>query len=73
MLGKALAQQIADDITDVIGRNVLITDDHGIVLGSGDGSRVGQFHEASVEVIRSRRTIAHSSDDVRHLVGTLPG
>lgn len=73
MLGKALAQQIADDITDVIGRNVLITDENGIVLGSGDGSRVGQFHQASVEVIRSRRTIAHSSDDVRGLVGTLPG
>lgn len=73
MLGKALAQQIADDITDVIGRNVLITDEHGIVLGSGDVTRVGQFHEASVEVVRSRRTIAHSSQDVRRLVGTLPG
>ncbi|BBY16453.1 CdaR family transcriptional regulator [Mycolicibacterium litorale] len=73
MLGKALAQQIADDITDVIGRNVLITDERAIVLGSGDESRVGQFHEASVEVIRSRRTIAHSAEDVRDLVGTLPG
>ncbi|BBX36539.1 sugar diacid utilization regulator [Mycolicibacterium mageritense DSM 44476 = CIP 104973] len=73
MLGQALAQQIAEEITDVIGHNVLITDESGIVVGSGDQSRVGQFHEASVEVIRSRRTIAHSSDDARHLVGTLPG
>jgi carbohydrate diacid regulator len=73
MLGQALAQQIANDITDVIGHNVLITDETGIVLGSGDESRVGQFHEASVEVVRSRRTMAHSSDDVRDLIGTLPG
>lgn len=73
MLGQALAQQIADEITDVIGRNVLITDAAGIVLGSGDASRVGQFHEASVEVVRSRRTIAHSSADALELVGTLPG
>lgn len=73
MLGQALAQQIADEITDVIGRNVLITDAAGIVLGSGDASRVGQFHEASVDVVRTRRTTAHSSDDARHLVGTLPG
>ena len=73
MLGQALAQQIANEITDVIGHNVLITDESGIVMGSGDESRVGQFHEASVEVIRSRRTTAHSSEDVRDLVGTLPG
>jgi carbohydrate diacid regulator len=73
MLGQALAQQIANEITDVIGHNVLITDESGIVVGSGDESRVGQFHEASVEVVRSRRTTAHSSEDVRDLVGTLPG
>jgi carbohydrate diacid regulator len=73
MLGQAVAQQIADEITEVIGHNVLITDEAGIVVGSGDESRVGQFHEASVEVVRGRRTIAHSSEDVRDLVGTLPG
>lgn len=73
MLGQALAQQIADEITDVIGHNVLITDEAGIVVGSGDESRVGQFHEASVDVVRARRVIAHSSEDVRDLVGTLPG
>jgi carbohydrate diacid regulator len=73
VLGQALAQQIANEITDVIGHNVLITDEAGIVVGSGDESRIGQFHEASVEVVRTRRTIAHSSDDVRDLVGTLPG
>ena len=73
MLGQALAQQIADEITDVIGHNVLITDEAGIVVGSGDKSRVGQFHEASVDVVRARRVIAHSSEDVRNLVGTLPG
>jgi carbohydrate diacid regulator len=73
VLGQALARQIANEITDVIGHNVLITDDAGIVVGSGDESRIGQFHEASVEVVRTRRTIAHSSEDVRDLVGTLPG
>ena len=68
-----MAQQIANEITDVIGHNVLITDEAGIVVGSGDESRVGQFHEASVDVIRARRMMAHSSKDVRDLVGTLPG
>ncbi|NMD63410.1 UNVERIFIED_ORG: carbohydrate diacid regulator [Nocardia globerula] len=73
MLSSALAQQIANDITDVIIHNVLITDSEGIVLGSGDQLRVGQFHEASVEVIRSRKMITHNAEDVRQLVGSLPG
>ena len=73
MLGQALAQQIANEITDVIGHNVLITDQAGIVLGSGDESRVGQFHEASVDVVRARRIMSHTTEDVRDLVGTLPG
>lgn len=73
MLSEALAQQIANEITDVIGFNVLITDASGTVVGSGDERRIGQFHEASVEVIRARRMIAHSAADVRDLVGSLPG
>ena len=73
MLGQALAQQIANEITDVIGHNVLITDDSGIVVGSGDESRMGQFHEASVEVVRARRTYGPLQEDVRDLIGTLPG
>jgi carbohydrate diacid regulator len=73
MLSNALAQQIANDITDVIGHNVLITDGAGVVLCSGDQQRVGQFHEASVEVIRNRKPITHTAEDVRDLVGSLPG
>ncbi|MGV9797199.1 CdaR family transcriptional regulator [Mycobacterium sp. NPDC003449] len=73
MLSQALAQQIANEITDVIGYNVMISDESGIVVGSGDASRIGQFHEASLEVIRSRRTMSHSTADVQDLVGTLPG
>jgi carbohydrate diacid regulator len=73
VLRAALAQQIAAEITDVIGFNVLITDATGTVVGSGDESRIGQFHEASIDVIRGRRMIAHTADDVRDLVGSLPG
>ena len=73
MLGQALAQQIANEITDVIAHSVLNTDEDEIVMGSGDESRVGKFHEASVDVVRARRMIVHPSDDVRDLVGTLPG
>ncbi|WP_179276711.1 sugar diacid recognition domain-containing protein [Rhodococcus sp. RS1C4] len=73
MLSTELARQIAVEITEVIGHNVLITDATGIVLGSGDQDRVGQFHEASVVVIKTNSTRSHTSSDVRTLEGSLPG
>ncbi|MEU6351949.1 sugar diacid recognition domain-containing protein [Streptomyces sp. NPDC047072] len=51
MLSPSLAQEIAADTSAVIGFNVLITDSDGMVIGSGDTSRVGTFHDASIEVV----------------------
>jgi len=72
-LTPALAQQIAGETTAIIGFNVLITDPDGTVIGSGDTSRVGTFHEASVEVMRTRQPAAHSSVQARNLRGVRPG
>ncbi|WP_226966649.1 sugar diacid recognition domain-containing protein [Streptomyces phaeolivaceus] len=73
MLSPSLAQEIAGDTSAVIGFNVLITDAEGMVIGSGDGSRVGTFHEASVEVIRTQEPAAHSAPEALRLRGVRPG
>ena len=73
MLSGSLAQQIARDTSDVIGYNVLITDDAGVVIGSGDTSRIGSFHEASVEVLRSRQAAWHTAAEAQELRGVKPG
>jgi carbohydrate diacid regulator len=73
VLTPALAQQIAGETTAIIGFNVLITDPDGIVIGSGDTGRVGTFHEASVDVMRTRQPAAHSSAQARNLRGVRPG
>jgi carbohydrate diacid regulator len=73
VLTPALAQQIAGETTAIIGFNVLITDPDGTVIGSGDTSRVGTFHEASVDVMRTRQPAAHSSAQARNLRGVRPG
>jgi carbohydrate diacid regulator len=73
MLSASLAQQIARDTSDVIGYNVLITDDRGIVIGSGDTSRLGSFHEASVEVLASQQAAWHSAAEAQRLRGVKPG
>ncbi|MFI6931730.1 CdaR family transcriptional regulator [Streptomyces sp. NPDC050287] len=73
MLSPSLAQEIAGDTSAVIGFNVLITDAEGMVIGSGDSSRVGTFHEASVEVIRTKEPATHSASQAHRLQGVRPG
>ncbi|NGO44111.1 CdaR family transcriptional regulator [Streptomyces ureilyticus] len=73
MLSPSLAQEIAGDTSAVIGFNVLITDAEGTVIGSGDRSRVGSFHEASVEVIRTKEPATHNASQALQLRGVRPG
>lgn len=72
-LTPALAQQIAGETSAIVGFNILITDAHGMVIGSGDTSRVGSFHEASLEVVRTRESATHSAAEARALHGVKPG
>ncbi|NUR00444.1 MAG: sugar diacid utilization regulator [Streptomyces sp.] len=73
MLSPSLAQEIAGDTSAVIGFNVLITDAEGMVIGSGDSSRVGSFHEASVEVVRTQEPATHNASQAQRLRGVRPG
>jgi carbohydrate diacid regulator len=73
VLTSALAQEIAGDTSEIIGFNVIITDRDGTVIGSGDRGRVGSFHEASLEVVRTRRSATHSAAQARVLQGVRPG
>jgi carbohydrate diacid regulator len=73
MLTPSVAQEIARDTSAIIGLNVLITDKAGTVIGSGDTERLGSFHEASVEVMRTLRPASHGAEAANQLIGVLPG
>jgi carbohydrate diacid regulator len=73
VLTSALAQEIAGDTSAIIGFNVIITDRDGTVIGSGDLNRVGTFHEASLDVVRTVRPATHSAAEARALQGVRPG
>lgn len=68
-----VAQKIADATSDVISHNVLITDKHGIVLGSSDLSRIGTLHQASLGIIFSRKEKTHNENVSKTMVGVKPG
>lgn len=73
MLSSTLAQQIASETTEAIGYNVIITDAEGIVIGSGETGRVGSFHEASADVMRTQQSAWHTPEQARALRGVRPG
>lgn len=50
-LSPQLAQEIATDLRASIGLHVLITNDEGIITGSGDPDRVGNLHDPSLDVM----------------------
>jgi carbohydrate diacid regulator len=73
MIDPEVAQEIADETTGIVGYNILITDDAGIVIGSGDNSRVGTFHEASLETVQRGVMTSHDSAAAARLEGVKPG
>ena len=73
MLTPTLAQQLADENADATGLGILITDCDGMVIGSSDPRRIGTFHEASIEVVRSHEPASHSAKQAAALKGVRPG
>lgn len=73
VLTPELAQEIACDIGRITGFNVLITDREAVVIGCGDTARLGTVHEASYEVLRTRRPATHTAEQARRMRGVLSG
>jgi carbohydrate diacid regulator len=72
-LTAALAQEIASETSAIINFNVLVTDRRGVVIGSGATDRIGSTHEASLDVLRTRRAAWHSAEQARNMRGVRPG
>lgn len=57
MISKELAQNISNKMMDVIPYNVNIMNDKGIIIGSGDKSRIGNIHEGALETLKKKYVI----------------
>jgi carbohydrate diacid regulator len=73
MLTPSLAQSLAAENAAVTGLGILITDPDGTVIGSSDPTRLGSFHEASVDVVRTRIPTSHNAEQAAALRGVRPG
>ncbi|MBN2396297.1 MAG: hypothetical protein JXC36_07535, partial [Candidatus Atribacteria bacterium] len=68
-----LAQQIVDRTSKIIGKNINIMDENGIIIGTGDKIRLNQFHEGAAQVIKSKKKLLIYPEDRNHLIGVKPG
>ncbi|MCR1951098.1 MULTISPECIES: sugar diacid recognition domain-containing protein [Clostridium] len=55
MISKNLAQKIVDKMMDIIPYNVNIMDKNGVIIGSGDESRIGQLHLGAIESLKLKK------------------
>ncbi|MDO5517779.1 MAG: sugar diacid recognition domain-containing protein [Clostridium sp.] len=53
-LSKRIAQKIVTEMMNVIPYNINVMDENGIILGSGDSSRIGKIHEGSINAIKNK-------------------
>ncbi|RJS58976.1 sugar diacid recognition domain-containing protein [Bacillus sp. PK3_68] len=67
-----IAQKIAVSTSEIIGYEVIITDEDSIIIGSSDPSRLGDFHEASVQIIKTGKPNPDTMN-IDKMKGTKPG
>ncbi|TET08862.1 MAG: transcriptional regulator CdaR [Candidatus Atribacteria bacterium] len=68
-----LAQNIVEKTMGILRKNINIMDENGVIIGSGDKSRLNQYHEGAAKVITEGKKLEIYSKDINHLVGAKPG
>jgi len=68
-----LAQQIVDKIMSSTKQNINIMDSRGIIVGSGDKSRINTFHKGAFDAISRGQTVEIQQADLALYPGARPG
>ena len=68
-----LAQEIVERTMRVIPFNVNVMDVRGIIIGSGEASRIGDLHAGAQLAIAQQRTVEIDTATTRNLPGVKPG
>lgn len=56
-LSRTISQKIVIEMMDVIPYNINVMDENGVIIGSGDISRIGAIHEGAVKAINEKHII----------------
>lgn len=73
MLTKVLAEAIVSETSKVLSLNVNIMDLDGIIIASKNSSRISQFHEGALMVLKGKKDIKIFKEDTKKYQGTHEG
>ncbi|MBT2684924.1 sugar diacid recognition domain-containing protein [Bacillus sp. ISL-37] len=73
LLDKQLAQEIVDRTMGIIGKNINIMDNQGVIIGSGDKKRIDDIHDGAVIVIKQGTGFEITENEAKRLHGVKPG
>lgn len=73
VITERLAQQIVDRTMEIIGKNINVMNEQGIIIGSGDKDRLGTQHDGAVQVIKRQRGVTITEEEAGEMKGAKPG
>ncbi|MBS8267787.1 CdaR family transcriptional regulator [Halomonas litopenaei] len=73
ILSAELAQQIIDKTQDILDANINVMDARGVIIASGDHTRLGTLHDGAVLALKHGRELEISENDVDAFKGARPG
>ncbi len=68
-----VAQSIVDRTMKLLDYNINIMDEKGIIIGSGDKSRLNTYHQGAEKVLKENKTVEIKKGDKSDLVGSKEG
>ncbi|MBS1165069.1 MAG: Sugar diacid utilization regulator SdaR [Proteobacteria bacterium] len=72
-MDAALAQSIVERSMQIIDCNVNVMDARGVIIASGDQSRIGTLHQGALRVLEQQAAVEIDGDMARHFSGVKPG
>lgn len=72
-LDRDLAQKIVKNTMSVLGKNINIMNHKGIIIGSGDRSRLNTFHEIANKVIENQQPFIIKEEEIDKFQGVKEG
>ena len=71
-ISRSTAMRIVTDLSDIVGQQINMMDENGLIIASTDPDRLGMVHGGSLKVLEGKLTslIIHSDDEYP---GSRPG
>lgn len=73
MLTNEIAANIVLETSLRLNRNINIMNEHGVIIASGDASRIGHIHEGALKVLKTGEILSISVENAEVLKGSQPG